>query len=447
MMPKVPNLLVIFAFIALISGAHTLVKAAPLTLIENVTVIDGTGRPPLPNAFVLIDGKRIAAVSPFKLDVPHNVERIDASGLHLIPGLINSHVHLTGGRTGRGNAIMVKDFDTGRHYLHTFLYSGVTAIYDSGNNAEYIFDVRDQERSARLISPRIYATGSLISQPNAYGCCSGGVLVVNVEEGIKKLDALIARKPDMIKFTRERRGMGANPSGLPLMPFALMEELVNHANEHGVRTTMHVSEEILTREAIAAGIDALAHPVYLEETGEEFGQFLAVNRIPISTTMVRAMTGAEYYDGHLFQAVLTQQELEENRVHPAYTGTAASVWRGRLMPTIRKNIHSLYESGAILALGTDRSVGPFVQEELRLLVEAGIPPLQAIRIGTLNAAIYIGVEDQIGSIERGKLADLVLLKEDPLQDIRNTAEIVAVFKGGKRIDRSALDVPINNTGR
>ncbi len=437
---------VVILWIALLVGSQS-VGAAQLTLIENVTLIDGTGKPPLLNAYVLIDGDTIATVSPFKLDVPQSTTRINASGKYLMPGLINSHVHLNGGRTGPGNGTMIEDFDTGRHYLHTFLYSGVTAIYDSGNNADFIFSMRDQERSGSILSPRIYATGSLVSQPKAYGCCSGGIQVSDVEEGIKKLDMLIDRQPDMIKFTRERRGMGAKSSGLPLMPLSNMSALIQHANERGVRTTIHVSEESLAKESIVSGVDALAHPVYLGETGDTFSKYLAVNRIPISTTIVRVLTGADYFDGPLFQAVLTDDELRENRENPSYSGTAASIWRGSLMPLVLKNIRGLHENGAILALGTDRSVGPFVQEELKLLVEAGIPPIDAIRIGTLNAAIYIGVESQIGSVERGKLADLVLLNSNPLTDIANTADISAVFKGGREIDRSALDLPINGIVR
>ena len=429
-------------WVAFIVGSQSFTAAA-LTLIENVTVIDGTGRPALQNAYVLIDGEKIASVSPFKIDAPRSTTKIDGTGKYLIPGLINSHVHITGGRTGSGNGIMIEDYDTGRHFLHTFLYSGVTAIYDSGNNADFIFGLRDQERSGDLISPRIYATGSLISQPEAYGCCSGGIQVSDREEGLDQLDALIDRQPDMIKFTRERRGMGARSGALPLMPVPLMTALIQRANERGIRTTIHVSEESLAKEAIAAGVNALAHPVYLGETGDAFSKFLAVNEIPISTTIVRVLTGADYYDEKLFQEVLTEEELEESRENPSYTGTAASVWRGSLMPMVLKNIRGLYENGAILALGTDRSVGPFVQEELKLLVEAGVPPIDAIKIGTLNAAIYIGAENQIGSVERGKFADLVLLNSDPLSDIENTADIAAVFKSGVEVDLSALDLPIN----
>ena len=90
-------------------------------------------------------------------------------------------------------------------------------------------------------------------------------------------------------------------------------------------------------------------------------------------------------------------------------------------------------------------MGPMVHQEMEILVEAGIPTLAAILMGTLNAAAYIGVEEDLGSIEPGKLADMVLLTADPVADIHNTTMIDAVFKGGQKIDRSTLDVPANKS--
>ena len=90
-----------------------------------------------------------------------------------------------------------------------------------------------------------------------------------------------------------------------------------------------------------------------------------------------------------------------------------------------------------------RASGPASHRELELMVEGGIPALEAIRIGTLNAAIFMGKEREMGSVEEGKLADLVLLSADPLEDISNAQKIEVVIKGGQIIDRSALELPVN----
>ena len=100
-------------------------------------------------------------------------------------------------------------------------------------------------------------------------------------------------------------------------------------------------------------------------------------------------------------------------------------------------------AGGVIVLGSDQSNGPASHRELELLVESGIPPLELIRIGTLKGAIFLGKERSMGSVEEGKLADLVLLNADPLADINNAKDINLVIKPGKIIIRRRLDLPIN----
>ena len=113
------------------------------------------------------------------------------------------------------------------------------------------------------------------------------------------------------------------------------------------------------------------------------------------------------------------------------------------MPFMKENIGKLYQAGAVLAAGTDRTFGPTLHQELETLVESGVTPADAIRMATLNGAIYLGVEHDLGSITRGKLADMVLLTADPTRDIKNAQAIDAVFKGGMQIDLQQLRVPAN----
>ena len=412
-------------------------------LIENVTLIDGTGRAPIEGASVLVRGERFAAVSAGPLTAPEEAELIDGTGSFLIPGLIDSHIHLPGGRSGAGNRTMIMDPKTGLPILHGYLYCGVTSIYDSGNHAEYIYKMRADERAGRILSPRIFATVSLIAPADGHGCCAGGTVVNGYEDGVEKLRNLFRLKPDLLKFTREVRGMGPEARDMPLLSTEVLEGLIRFANEQGVRTTVHVSDERLAREAIEAGANAFAHTVYLNEVDSGFANLVAARRIPVSTTIIRQEADVSFFSDPLFVAVLTPEQIDAARRSERFVGTPYAAWLKSLRPAIFHNIRQLYEAGAILALGTDRSVGAMPHHELKLLVEVGIPPLQALRIATLNAATYIGVEDELGSIEVGKLADMVLLRDDPTKDIHNTTSIEAVFKGGERIDRSQLLLPVN----
>ncbi|NKB42679.1 MAG: amidohydrolase family protein [Alphaproteobacteria bacterium] len=417
--------------------------SAQSLLIENVTLIDGTGGAPVAGVSVLVDGGRFAKISAGNIDTPSDVSVVDGTGKFLMPGIIDSHIHLPGGRAGAGNREMVIDRPFGLQSLAAYLYSGVTAFYDSGNNAEYIYQMREDERAGHILSPRIYATVSLIAPPEGHGCCAGGTVVHDYEDGVKKLDALFKMKPDLLKFTRERRGMGPVGRNIPLLEQDLMNKLVAYAHENGIRTTVHVSEVALARDSIEAGADAFAHTVYLDDANMDFAKELVDNGIILSTTMTRIEADTSFLDDPLFVATIPEDARNEIRASERFNGSPYTGWLSSLRPAIMKNIKTLYDAGAILAAGTDRSLGPFPHQELRVIVESGIPPLEAIRIGTLNAAAYIGVEDEIGSIEVGKLADMLLLTADPSVDISNTMMIDSVYKGGVWIDRAALDVPAN----
>ncbi len=427
---------------ALVLGCN--VQAQSL-LIENVTLIDGTGADPISGASVLIEGGRFAEIRQGRISVSAGMERVDGTGKFLIPGIVDSHVHVPGGRTGPGNRTLVIQPEVAIPVLEGLLYSGVTAVYDSGNYAPFITMMRADERDGRIRSPRIYTTVSLIAPPEGHGCCAGGTVVFDYEDGIKKMDAIFALKPDLLKFTRERRGMGPMARNMPMIPRDLMNKLVAYAHDNGVRTTVHVSEVELAREAIEAGADAFAHTVYLDEANEDFAKIAADRGVIFSSTMTRIEADTAFLDEPLFVETIPADVIQAVRESERFSGGPYTGWLSSLRPAIMKNVKFLHDSGVIIAAGTDRSMGPMMHQEMKILAESGIPTLDVIRMGTLNAALYIGVEDEIGSIEPGKLADMVILTADPVADIHNTTMIDAVYKGGAKIDRSTLDVPANRS--
>ena len=417
--------------------------AAQSVLIKNITLIDGTGAAPVVGASVLVEGGRFSKISTNVVAAPEGIAVVDGTGKFLIPGIIDSHIHLPGGRAGVGNRQMLINRPVALKSLASYLYSGVTAVYDSGNNAEFIYGIREDERAGRVLAPRIYATISLIAPPDGHGCCAGGTVIYDYEDGVKKLDALFKMKPDLLKFTRERRGMGPVGRDIPLLETGLMNKLVAYAHQEGIRTTVHVSEVELAREAIEAGTDAFAHTVYLDDANADFAALIAEKGIILSTTMTRIEADTTFLDEPIYVATIPEETRNKIRASERFNGSPYTGWLSSLRPAIMNNIKVLHEAGVILAMGTDRSLGPLPHQELEVIVESGITPLDAIRIGTLNAAAYIGVDDEIGSIEEGKLADMLLLEADPSADIRNTTLIHSVYKGGVWIDRAALDVPAN----
>jgi len=429
----------------LLLTSHAPLSGQASLLFENVTLIDGTGRPAVPNAWVLVEGDRITRVAVREIEAPRDSRRIDGSGKFLIPGLMDMHIHLSGGR-GRGGS----DEGAGIRALHGFLYSGFTSVFDAGNNPDYIFGLRTRERAGQMVAPRIFATGGVVTAPGGHGGGAGATLVDEWPGDMQLLDAHIEREPDLVKLTFDEHGWGTRPL-IPLLDPGLMAEIGRYFNEHGIRTTVHISHEFRARQAIEAGINTLAHPIIQGPVSDGFVSLMAATKVPMVSTLTigegysRLVEHPEFLDRPIYQAVYEPEVLEQLRttVRDAYAARTWTTWMKVMTPVAQENLRLIVEAGGVIVLGSDQSTGPASHRELELMVEGGIPALEAIRIGTLNAAIFMGRERELGSIEEGKLADLVLLSADPLEDISHTQDIDLVIKGGKIVDRSALDLPVN----
>ena len=431
--------------VVLLLTSHAPLSGQASLLFENVTLIDGTGRPAVPNAWVLVEGDRITRVAVREIEAPRDSRRIDGSGKFLIPGLMDMHIHLSGGR-GRGGP----DEGAGIRALHGFLYSGFTSVFDAGNNPDYIFGLRTRERAGQMVAPRIFATGGVVTAPGGHGGGAGATLVDEWPGDMPLLDAHIEREPDLVKLTFDEHGWGTRPL-IPLLDPGLMAEIGRYFNEHGIRTTVHISHEFRARQAIEAGINTLAHPIIQGPVSDGFVSLMAATKVPMVSTLTigegysRLVEHPEFLDRPIYQAVYEPEVLEQLRttVRDAYAARTWTTWMKVMTPVAQENLRLIVEAGGVIVLGSDQSTGPASHRELELMVEGGIPALEAIRIGTLNAAIFMGRERELGSIEEGKLADLVLLSADPLEDISHTQDIDLVIKGGKIVDRSALDLPVN----
>ncbi len=421
-------------------------------LIEDVTLIDGTGRPPIDNVSVLTSGERIVRVARGGLDAPPGTQRVDGTGKYLIPGLMDLHVHLQGGTqvTKDGLREITRDRKAGIRALHSYLYSGVTAIYDAGNNPDHILGLREEERAGKIVSPRIFATGGIVTYPGSHGGSAGATLVDDWPEAIPALDAHIERKPDILKLTLEERGWGARPM-IPMLPLDLMEKIIQYYNDRGIRTTVHTASERRARQAIFAGIDTLAHPIILGPITEDFARLMGAKRIPMVTTLTigenysRLAEHPEYLDQPLYRAAIPPEDIEnlKTEVRKQFAEQSWTWWMKIMTPIAQENLRMINAAGGILVLGTDQTLGPAVHREMELLSGAGISNADIIRIATLHGAIFLGKERELGSIEEGKLADMVLLEADPIADIDNAKKIAGVIKAGRLIDRSRLSLPVN----
>jgi imidazolonepropionase-like amidohydrolase len=414
--------------------------------IEHVTVIDGTGAAPQPDMTVIVSGGRIVSLTPSKAAGPVRGRRLDGRGRFLIPGLIDAHIHLRGASPANSPAEgFVIDHVAAHQALASYLYAGVTSVVDLGNQPELVLKARAEERAGRILSPRIFATGNLITYPGSHGD-GMAIRITDFERDRALLDRHIAdQAPDIVKLTYEERGWGARPM-ITLLPPDLMARTLQYYNLHGIRTTVHVSSERRALEAVAAGADTLAHPVIQGPVSESFVRLMAARKTPFVTTLTigenysRLVEHPEYLDEPLYVASFSPAEREalKTETRTAWQTQTWTWWMKVMTPVCQDNIAKIVAAGGVAVLGTDQSNGPAAHREMELLARAGIPPLQILKIATLNGAVFLGRERDLGSISVGKLADLVLLDKDPTRDIANAKAISWVMKNGVLVDESQL---------
>lgn len=437
----------IWALFPVVAALSAFVPAASAQiLIENVTLISGDGAAPKANAHVLIEGDRISRIADRQIETPSDVQRIDGAGKFLMPGLIDTHVHLRGAADPSEKGAK-DDKRAAKQALASFLYSGVTSIYDAGNSPNLIFSLREQERAGTLASPRIFATGGIVTYPGSHGASPYATLVDDWPEAIPLIEAHAAKKPDLVKFTLEERGWGARPL-IPMLPLDLMKLLIEFYNDRGIRTTVHTSSELRAREAIFAGVDTLAHPVIQGPISDDFALLMGAKKIPMSSTLTigenysRLAEHPEFLDQPLYRASFSAQEISrlKTETRKEYQERSWTWWMKIMTPIAQENLRKIDAAGGVIALGTDQSNGPAVHREMELLAAAGIAPIDVITIATRNSALFLGKGEEIGVVRTGYAADLVLLNADPSVDIDNAKEIAAVIKAGKLIDRGKLDL-------
>jgi imidazolonepropionase-like amidohydrolase len=442
-------------------------------VIQNVTLIDGTGQPKQQNMSVGIDKGRITFVIPTVAEPKVPGRRIDGANKYLVPGFMDVHIHLKGPRGGDGRRMVGTDpksatpppppkadeprftpaqleagHEAGIGALAGYLYAGVTTVYDAGNNPDHILRLRAEERAGKILAPRILATGNLVTYPGSHG--AGNAIAIDnwTEDKPALIKYLEEQKPDVVKLTLEEHGWGTRPL-IPLLPLDLMQEIILEVNRHGIRTTAHTSSELRATEAIYAGIDSLAHPVIQGPITDEFALLMGAKKTPMATTLTigegysRLVEHPEFLDQPLYQAALTAKEIAEMRTTtaPAWKERGWTWWMKLMTPIAQENMRKINAAGGIIAIATDQTLGAAVHREMELLQAAGVSPAEIITIATLNGAKHLGREKDLGSIEPGKIADAVLLNADPTVDINNAKNIVLVMKNGALIDEDKLPLP------
>jgi imidazolonepropionase-like amidohydrolase len=443
-------------------------------VIRHITVIDATGRAAQPDMSVIIDGDRIVAIGPWrKMHAPKAAQTLDGEGKFLIPGLWDMHVHGAS--------------DTRAPWSHLlFVANGVVGVRDmSGPPDAHAW--RATQVSAPDPSPTIYLGSPIVDGQRPIWPDS--IVVANAAQGREVVDQQQQRGADFIKvYSRLSRDAY----------FAIADE----ANKRGIPFEGHVPESLTAAEASGAGQKSIEHltQVAAGSSREEAASIADLQRLEAlfrapGATMAQKMDAGrgiiqvnarivETFDAATAQSLFAlfikngtwqtptltllqaqiDKPLDTNDPRLKYLSKEVrSKWndgyykhyppepRAALVALSKaqfdesmKIVGLMYKSGVPILAGTDTMnprcfPGFGIHDELALLVAAGMSPLAALQAATRNAAQFIGQLDRRGTIEVGKVADLVLLDKDPLADIHNTRAIQAVVLNGRLFGRSALN--------
>jgi imidazolonepropionase-like amidohydrolase len=402
---------------------------AQTTAITNVTIVDVAGGAPRVANVEIRDG-RIAAIGE---PVPKGARVIDGRGKYLIPGLVDMHVHLSW---------------TTSSALPLLLASGVTTVRDMGGRLHEIDDYRARINAGTLAGPRIFRAGPTLNGQsfNPLQLAHG-----SPDEARGIVRALKHVGVDHIKVHRRTTREAF---------LAILDE----AKKQGLTVTGHIPMAVPPEEAVALGQNPIEHTETLFEGTFSAGMqsnadFLAaIQRWKGDALFAAFVKHGTFFDPQLiayktamsgydddpnirrYVAASLLKEARERFKPP--TGADLEVRKG-LLKEFQRIVGEAHRAGVAIVAGSDlasgRVPGFTLHEELALLVDAGLTPLEALRAATLTSARALKKDADLGTIERGKLADLILLDANPLADIRNTRRIAAVIAGGTVHDRAKLD--------
>ncbi len=440
-----------------VGSRHAAAPSNGILVFTHLTVIDGSGAAPRAGQTVVIKGGRIAAIGHAgDVAVPESAQVVDARGKYLIPGLWDMHVHLSIG---------------GEALLPIFVANGVTAVRDLGGDFAAVQSWQKKIAAGSLIGPRIYAAGKILESPHFLALLErlSGMLGPphsRLLTAVRSERIPVGSEEDAENAVQEMARQGAACIKFRMNTTAeIFQAILAAANRAGLPVAGHSPQAVSLTDAAAAGQKSFEHVFTSPEEAslelEEVERFAAALKQQQAYPVPTLVT---FHHSRLLAPGVTDQRLKDlseeadprNRfISPALANywrlqhvldqfEDPQDWQAVQKGTVER-LRVLQKAGVRFLAGTDfgaRFIYPgfSLHDELELLVaEAGLTPMEALQAATRNAAQFFGETGRTGMLERGKLAEMVLLEANPLADIRNTRKIAGVVAAGVYYDRAALD--------
>lgn len=423
-----------------------------VSAITDARIIDGLGGAPIENGVILIEGDRIIAVGTSdEISVPARAELIDVDGKTVMPGLIDVHVHFD----ILGHANYAHWFGTYEDRMRSdimpsaaqaMLRAGVTSVRDLGADVDNIFWLRDEIEAGRMPGPRTYIAGPFLRKTPTSFVSTNYVdtwVIEDAEDARVKVRTLIDMGVDVIKTQDEA------------LSHEELSAIYDEAHSGGLRVASHIYTAEAVETALEAGLgpyDTIEHIGVNQDRNynRNIVSLIVDNQVAMAPTIIALegvkmiITDPDLLDDEnwrrdipaddLFADIQSSYRETDLSTHPIFLRSEADRM-GRF-----SKLKHLYDSGAIFAISSDSGTrgNPHHNAMWREMVlteqVTGMAPMDVIVAATAVNAKILGAEDEIGTLEPGKYADLLILESDPLADLASMKDIAAVYKGGQLVD-------------
>jgi imidazolonepropionase-like amidohydrolase len=407
-----------------------------MSLLLNVGhLIDGTGVPPLRGVSVLVDGARIAAIGPQGTIPNGGATLIDAPDCTLVPGLFDLHSHMSlllepieshADQSLRRDDLVATRVFKAALGAKMWLQTGVTTIRHAGSGDNFAVAMKEAIAEGWTPGPRVFASGSLIAQTGGVrpGNDRWVVEITGADEARRVARQQLKAGVDVLKiYGASSIGGGGGrligPPGWPQLTVEEMRAIVEEAHKPDRLASAHTGSAESIKNAVQAGVDWVDHADLMDEEAIEM---LLESNTPVVPTMAIAWSLATFGEEMGFGKHIATKAAE-------------------VADLAKERLQKAYQAGVRLAVGTDAdNPRATVAKECELLTEIGMSAMEAIVAATRTPAEILGVSDSLGTIEEGKIADLLIVAGDPLQDIRNLGRVEHVIQGGKVLELPLADL-------
>ncbi len=453
------NLVIIASVIFLVCSQNLFPKK--YTALTGATLINTHNNEVIENSIILIkDSVIVEAGSKIKTKIPKDAEVVDISGKYVIPGLVDGHIHFfqSGGLYTRPDGLDLrhrvpydeqiqwirKNIDD---FFRRYTACGITTVIDMGGPF-WNFDVRMQAEKTEY-APRTFVAGPLIAsyQPPQFETDDLPIIkVTSKKEALDLVEKQLKYDPDLIKIWYV---VSKNTSSGLEEFYPIVKAVVERSREAGKPVYIHATELETARKSVQAGCDVLVHNIVDKEVDEDFLKLCKENDVIIIPTMwvfdsyesvyskQLDLLPCEHWLGNpqIIGSLFDMYELDYDELGDRQKKLIVEKKPIRQDSLLMKNLKKIWDYGITVAAGTDAGNlgvihGPSLFHEFMYMAEAGLTPYQILKSATLNGAKLLGNENKLGSIESGKLADIVILNSNPLDDILNTSDVFAVMKNG-----------------